>query len=369
MPTGGAKPDKELVRFIDELAGSDQIRVDEDLGCGFVRLRASEADRRQAQQDIRGCEDVVLELLRNSRDAGARIICVATRRDAEKREFVVIDDGCGIPASMWDKVFEPRVTSRLDSFHEDLWGVHGRGMALFSIASSTVEHRVVASEDGRGSAIRVVADTTKLSEKTDQSSLPQYAIDVNGRRVMRGPRNINRIVAEFAIAQRSSCLVYLGTPSQVLATLVAYGNRALSRVERAFAADWREYALCLWPAFASTPEEFVEIAARLGMEISARSARRILDGETAPLAPFLDSLSPQAPSVSQKSGSSAARASRRKLRFADDDLHAFSADVTKAFGSLASSYYLSDKVEPQLRVGRDGLHVFIPFAEEEGDVS
>ena len=143
----------------------------------------------------------------------------------------------------------------------------------------------------------------------------------------------------------------------------------LSRVERAFVADWREYALCLWPAFASSPEELAEIAARLGIELSARSARRILDGEIAPLEPFLDGLSPQLPSASRNPGALRKRAARRKPGFADDDLRDFSDGVAKAYHALAASYYLSDKVEPQLRVGRDGLRLFIPFAEEEEDVS
>ena len=169
-----------LEGFIEEVTGESHLRVEEDFGGGFVRLRMSEADRRQAQQDIRGVEDIVLELLRNSRDAGARMICVATNRDGATRNIVVIDDGEGIPPEMQERVFEPRVTSRLDSFHADQWGVHGRGMALFSIACNSTVHKVAKSGIGKGSAIQVVADTTRLSEKADQSTIPHLVIDDNG---------------------------------------------------------------------------------------------------------------------------------------------------------------------------------------------
>jgi len=131
--------DTGLHGFIDEVLGEGHLRVEEELGGGFVRLRTSEAERRQAQQDIRCVEDIVLELLRNARDAGARMICIATNRDGRMRNIVAIDDGEGIPPQMWQKVFEPRVTSKLDTFHADQWGVHGRGMALYSIACNAAD--------------------------------------------------------------------------------------------------------------------------------------------------------------------------------------------------------------------------------------
>ena len=57
-----------LQQFIQDLSGEDHSRVQDDLGNGFVRLRAAEAQRRQAKQDIRSVEDVVIEMLRNARE-------------------------------------------------------------------------------------------------------------------------------------------------------------------------------------------------------------------------------------------------------------------------------------------------------------
>ena len=115
-----------LSDFIDDVCGESRLRVEDDLGDGFVRLRSSEAERRQAAQDIRSSEDVVIELLRNARDAGASRIFLATQKTGNERLLTVLDDGQGIPAAQHERIFEPRVTSKLDSAHMDKWGMHGR---------------------------------------------------------------------------------------------------------------------------------------------------------------------------------------------------------------------------------------------------
>ncbi|MBE6470090.1 MAG: ATP-binding protein [Coriobacteriaceae bacterium] len=356
--------DTGLHGFIDEVLGEGHLRVEEELGGGFVRLRTSEAERRQAQQDIRCVEDIVLELLRNARDAGARMICIATNRDGRMRNIVVIDDGEGIPPQMWQKVFEPRVTSKLDTFHADQWGVHGRGMALYSIACNAAEHRIAASGEGLGTSVAVSADTGNLPEKADQSTVPHLVVDATGRSVMRGPRNINRIVTEFTLAQRGSCAVYLGSPTEVLATLLAYGSRVLSAVERAFAPDAGAFPVCLRPALAATPEELAQTAHELGLELSTRSARRVMDGEIAPLEPFANAIS--LAGGKRAVAAHSRRPERRAVHIAPDDRVAFAQRVGAAYGPLAEAYYLDAQVQPEITVRRDGIRVFIPFAEQQG---
>ena len=78
-----------LSDFIDDVCGESRLRVEDDLGDGFVRLRSSEAERRQAAQDIRSSEDVVIELLRNARDAGASRIFLATQKTGNERLLTV----------------------------------------------------------------------------------------------------------------------------------------------------------------------------------------------------------------------------------------------------------------------------------------
>lgn len=87
-------------------------------------------------------------------------------------------------------VFEPFVTSKLDTFHEDRWGVHGRGMALYSIKENVDEASVLFSERDAGTSLGLHALTAHLSERIDQSSLPYIHINERGEQIMRGPRNI-----------------------------------------------------------------------------------------------------------------------------------------------------------------------------------
>ena len=101
----------DLVDFVASMGGERSLRVEENFGDGFVKLRVSEAERRQAKHDIRCIEDVVVEMLRNSRDAGARRIFVATFRDGSTRKLTILDDGSGVPESMQDRIFDARVTS------------------------------------------------------------------------------------------------------------------------------------------------------------------------------------------------------------------------------------------------------------------
>ena len=68
----------ELISFIASMSGEGNLRVEENLGEGFVRLRVSEAERRQAKHDVQHVEDIVFEMLRNAREACATRIDVAT---------------------------------------------------------------------------------------------------------------------------------------------------------------------------------------------------------------------------------------------------------------------------------------------------
>lgn len=118
MPT--KNNNKELKNFVDNVADKSHLRVETDLGDGFFRLRATEAQRRQAQQDIRNVEDIVIEILRNSRDAHAKNIYLATHTEDNYRHLLIIDDGDGVPKSHQEIIFEPYVTSKLDTMINDI---------------------------------------------------------------------------------------------------------------------------------------------------------------------------------------------------------------------------------------------------------
>ncbi|MBR2521622.1 MAG: sensor histidine kinase [Coriobacteriales bacterium] len=351
---GGPANSSGLLGFLQSVSTEGSIRVEENLGDGYVRLLMSEAERRQAKHDIRCVEDIVIELLRNSRDASARSIFLATTRDGDERLLTIIDDGCGIPESMHEAIFEPRVTSKLDTMVMDSWGVHGRGMALFSIISNVDEAMVMRSESGKGSAIRIKANTTSLPEKTDQSSMPALERDEDGSLVIsKGPHNINRIAAEFAIACKHDVDVYLGSPAEIVATLIAYGEREYDSTELLFHDSIDDLDICRMLSACASASELTECALSLGLDISERTSHRILHGQIQPLKNLYDQLSSKASSSQRVDIYKDSRA----LKISPTDLETFSRKLEDAFESISEGYYMTLLEEPKIKVGKQKIQV------------
>ena len=358
-----------LTQFVEDVCIESHLRVQEDLGDGFVRLRSEEAERRQAAHDIRSSEDAVIEMLRNARDAHARNIFIATGKEGNARLITMIDDGDGIPEHLHQLVFEPRVTSKLDTMHMDKWGVHGRGMALYSIKVNAESAEVFRSRIKGGSSFKVRTDTRKLPERSDQSTFPQLSFNEKGNVVIKGPRNIIRTSCEFALEHRKSLNVYLGTPAEIAATLYARSMASASSALAFRQAD-SQTPLVELLAYSADALEFANTAHFLGLDMSERSAYRIIEGKIKPLDSLLESIEAMGISGQQaKSSSSKAKpkpqAHSLKLAISDEDLSAFSSEISHAFKDLASTYYLDPSVEPQFRVSSDGLHVFLPFVRED----
>ncbi len=356
---------EDLKAFIDTVAKESHLRVEADLGDGFVRLRTEEAERRQAKHDIRSSEDAVIELLRNSRDAGARTIFVALSRTGTERRIVIVDDGCGVPPALHEAVFEARVTSKLDTVHTDLWGVHGRGMALFSIRLNAEEARIAASGVGKGCAIVVRTDVANLPEKTDQSSMPLLSYDDERNLIVRGPRNLNRTIVEFALAEQDACSVYVGSPVEVAAAIYAFGLATTTSAARAFANDADDLPAVKRLCTAADPAEFASLAAGIGLEMSERSARRIMDGEVNPAPLLLETVRIDSPAPSGASSRTAHATKNvlrdaRGLKLSPEDAEAFKERLSAAWAELADAYYLDSGVEPCVVVRGDAVHVTFP---------
>lgn len=356
-----------LQDFIEDVNGTGHLRIEHDFGDGFVRLQTSEAERRQAAQDIRCSENIVLEMLRNSRDARASHIFVAIAREGEKREIVIIDDGCGIPASMHGIVFEPRVTSKLDTSHMDAWGLHGRGMALYSIAVNTLSAEVTDSDANKGCAIKVVSDLRKLPEKTDQSSFPEFRVAEDGSVNVRGPKNILRTVCEFAIQERSCCSVFVGSPSEIAATLYAYGVATLASIDRLFCKDEKQLPITKRLATAADPASFAAIASSMGIELSERTARRIIDGEIEDIDPVLERvvLSPDNPTSGGSRRGSKRSGSSKGIRLGADDVRALQDATVKAFSEIADAYYVEGDVVPKVMSRQNRITITIPVVPKQ----
>lgn len=323
-------------------------------------MHVSEAERRQAAQDIHCNENILLELLRNAKDAHATNIFVALSKEGPVRTITVIDNGDGIPASMHEHIFEPRVTSKLDTSHKDAWGYHGRGMALYSIKVNSQVAEVVASEVGLGSALRIQTDTTVLPERTDQSSFPVFELESNSKVNVRGPRNLLRCACEFALDARVTTTITIGSPSEIAASLYAYGMSTLSTVDRAFCQDILSLPLTKRLALAADPKDFQCIAESLGLEMSERTARRIMDDQIKPALAILDQiefLQPQ--EKGKKKGNKVPRAARIRLQQSEIQVLAYA--VQQAFEPIAESYYLDPSTEPHVRVSPAALTISIPL--------
>lgn len=368
--------DSSLIGFIEQISGEVQLRVEENLGDGYVRLRIAEAERRQAKHDIRHVEDIVIEMLRNARDAHAGSVYIASAKEEHNRRLTFIDDGDGIPEHMHALVFDPRVTSKLDTLVMDNWGVHGRGMALYSIKSNVKEAHVCESQPGAGTSITVLVNTEELPERSDQSTLPALEKDEQGViHVARGPHNIARNAIEFVLAQRASSSsqggssgagrnfsIYMGSPSEVVATLLDNGQRHIPKETLLFCSDPSTLPICDRLAIAGDAAELVDASARLGLHISERTAHRVISGQIPPLRPLLDLVLPRRVAVAVRSID--LTKDTRGLKLSKDDIQTFSRALESAFEPLAKQYYLSLTKEPKISVKGDTITVRFPFEKE-----
>lgn len=367
--------DSSLENFIEDVSGDQYLRVQDDLGHGFVRLRAAEAQRRQAKQDIRSSEDVIIELLRNARDAHATTIFIASWTEGEKRHITILDDGDGIPPDMHSTVFEPFVTSKLDSFHADKWGVHGRGMALYSIQQNTEDAHIVASAPGLGSVFSITTNTSELPEKRDQSTIPSINKDAQGKSVLRGPHNIIRTVLEFAIEERSTIALYYGSCASIVSTLYNLGSSAAQHLSSIFDTYDANTPYLHRFAYTFDAESLSALATSLGFPISTRTAHRIINGEIEPLPLHLELLTKQ---TTQQHNAAAAvqewttsgnqfHTGTKQFKFTKEDLETFSQEIRRAYSSLAHAYYLDASIEPRIQTKGNELIVKIPLELNDSD--
>ncbi|HBT95637.1 MAG TPA: ATP-binding protein [Coriobacteriia bacterium] len=353
--------DGRLIDFIEQVSGGTHLRVEENFGNGFVRLRSEEAERRQAKHDIRQVEDIVIEMLRNARDAGAKDIYIATTKEGSRRLITIIDDGDGIPPELQSLIFEPRVTSKLETMLEDDWGVHGRGMALFSIKSNVTSAAVVASGVGLGASIFVDIDTDLLSEKTDQSTFPEIVKDEDGNlKATKGPHNILRTSLEFALKHRKSPNVFIGTPSAIAKTLMERGSRQMTNDDLLFCNDVNELPVSRRLAVSTDAADLMANCAAIGLDISERTAHRILSGQIAAVSPLYE----MAKGERSRQAKLDLIKDNRGLRLAKDDVEAFSREMEKAFELLAQRYYLSLTDVPRVSVKGDAITVRFQIEKE-----
>lgn len=353
--------DSGLADFVAKVAGDKASRVEADLGHGFVRLKISEADRRQAKHDIRSVEGGLIELLRNSRDADAKNIFVATARSGSGlRSLTVVDDGRGVPPALAGAIFEPRVTSRLSGVSDDRWGVHGRGMALFAVTTVSETAVLQASEVGLGASFRVEFDTSKIVEKKDQSTFPKVEREKTNAVTLRGVGNLPWVVSRFAL-DHPGIDVYFGSPAEVARAMLVLGKK-LSVGHLQLAPLWLRIA----EGHGASDIELL-IAAILGERLSERTVQRIISGETraaANVRDILDGALEGKPHGTAKKPLTVADKGLSK-RFSDDDLGAFAQAVAESFRHLAQKYFVKLAGTPVVQKRDSALHVVLDIAQDD----
>jgi hypothetical protein len=382
----------DLNKFLDQLNIKDALSVEEDLGNGYVRLKISEAERRQALQDINCVEDIIVELLRNSRDAGSKNIFIGTKRLEDKNRIIhFVDDGAGIPHNLKDLIFEARVTSKLDNGKKDSYGFHGRGMALFSIKLNVDEISVSFSDKSKGASFYLGIDLDKVPEKKDQSIIPQVIKMDDDVNIIGGVNNIIKTIIEFQLQNKDMNFFY-GTPTQVLATMREILKRDKSQGIYPSFDDWEklinfidqnDIKITEIPVLTNNANLMGEIAEKIfNMSISRRGIQRIMYNEVKPLDPLkLDLLNytiidegPESQEKdktgSNKNGKDSERIklydeSKLASRFKDEEIRCIIDALEEMINKLGNKYFISTSKNIEFKRSNNIIKVIIDLAEKD----
>ena len=225
-----------------------------DLGGGFVRLTGVEGARRSPSR-ISSVEDALYELLRNSIDAGARNIYVATiLRQRRYRTLTVIDDGRGVPESFGALIFEPGVTTR----HLDPSPDHGAGLSLYHLKNASLSAEVLSTS--APTSIRATFDTQTLPERSLQSRSRPSKTNLLA--------TLQKLLQQHPPENRPN--IYISSPAKILPKLIE--NHIIPRLQKEHRGHNRRgregVVRCIR-----------EDSGRLGLDISVRTAQRVLAGE------------------------------------------------------------------------------------------
>lgn len=244
-------------------------------------------------------------------------------------------------------------------------------MALFSIKESSSEARVVKSELAIGASIFVKSKTEKLPEKRDQSSFPDFYVNEDQELVVRGPKNILRTACEFAVESRKTCNVYIGSPVEIAATLYA-ASRSEAGVSAVFNEPDENTKIIDLLGFASDVHDFKKYAAEIGISLSKRTARRIMDGLIGPQPNLLERIAKKGVAGSNASKFDIsnvtkvykAKPKKTKIKLDDSDKESLINAVKQEFPSIAEKYYLNGQIEPKVTIKTNKITISFEVKED-----
>lgn len=130
----------------------------EQLGGGEVEWRFSSADRVQVLAREAELREVLVNVLENARQAGARRVDIELERDADRVTVLVRDDGQGIPREQLSRIFEPRFSTKSSG--------SGLGLAISrALISSWGGNIEVTSRPGGGTEVRIVLSIARSTDR------------------------------------------------------------------------------------------------------------------------------------------------------------------------------------------------------------
>jgi hypothetical protein len=377
----------DLKNFLSELNIKDSLNIEEDLGDGYVRLKISEAERRQALQDINSVEDIIVEMLRNSRDAGSRNIFIGTKKIEDKRRKIYfIDDGGGIPPHLQNLIFESRVTSKLENGKKDPYGFHGRGMALFSIKLNVDDIRIIFSEKSKGASFYIDIDLSKIPEKKDQSLMPQIIKTDGNLNIIGGVNNIIKTIIEFQLQNREINF-FFGSPTQILSTMRKILRKDNGKNDYPKFDEWEKLSKFIQKNIIKVTEipiltdnyTVMEIISKniFNMDISQRGIQRVIYNEIKALEPL--KIDPESGSgelrVSSTDKEKTGKMPEKKLklydesklasRFEDDEIRCIIKAAEDKIRELGDKYFVTTGENIEYKKANNIIKLSIELKQKE----
>lgn len=255
-------------------------------------------------------------------------------------------------------------------------------MALFSIAENCDQAFVVNSDTGVGSSIFVKSDTDKLGEKKDQSTFPHFYVNEQSELLVRGPKNILRTCCEFAIENRDVVNVYYGSPVEIAATLYHLYLKEIE-VKAIFETPSSDTQIVKHLSYSADVHDFKQYAKSIGIFLSKRTARRIMDKEIPAQPALLKKISDSG--ISTKSNSSypkntkdkstkafdifdikkiyRADSGKKKIKISQEDKELLSDAAREQFERIADKYYLDKNIEPHVKLINNKLSISFCLTE------